>query len=201
MTLDILLQEYEGKIQAIARKMVRTYRLSREDQEDLCSAMRMRLFTHHSKVNFTRPEAGAYVASMITNAARTYLMTKIIKHRNHMFSLDAAQSFEDGAEGESLAVQIPDPRSLSLDQIALSKVRDEVLAVLKPQHRKMVEMHLAGITNKEIAERILHKNGRQFTPQTVQWIVSRFRVKVKERMEGKRFSVAEHSRLKPRFLV
>lgn len=128
------------------------------------------------------------MASMITNAARTYLVKTILKHRNHMLSLDATQSFEDGAEGESLGVQIPDPRSPSLDQIATNKVRDQVLNMLKPQHRKMVEMHMAGITNKEIAERVLHKNGRQFTPQTVQWIISQFRVKVKERMEGRRKS-------------
>ena len=102
-----------------------------------------------------------------------------------MFSLDTVPSFGDGSEGEeSLAAQIPDPKSLSEEQISFNAVRDEVLARLKPQHRKMVEMHLAGITNKEIAERVLHKNGRQFTPQTVQWIVSRFRIKVKERMEG-----------------
>jgi RNA polymerase sigma factor (sigma-70 family) len=198
VTLDILLKESESKIQAIARKMVRTYNLSHEDQEDLCSAMRMRLFTHHGKVDFARPEAGAYVYSMITNAARTYLVKTILKHRDHVFSLDATQSFEDCSDGESFAAQIPDPKSLSEEQISFNAVRDEVLARLKPKHRKMVEMHLAGITSKEIAERVLHKNGRQFTPQTVSWIVQGFRAKVKARMEGKRLPVGEYSTIKPK---
>lgn len=198
MTLEDLLKEYEAKIQSIARKMTRSYRLSREDHEDLCSAMRMRLVTHYSKVDFARPEAGAYVYSIITNAARTYLMKSILKHKDHMLSLDATPSFDDGSEGESLANLIADPKSLSEEQISFNAVRDEVLARLKPKHRKMVEMYLAGITSKEIAERVLHKNGRKFTPQTVSWIVQGFREKVKARMEGKRLPAAEYPNINPK---
>jgi RNA polymerase sigma factor (sigma-70 family) len=198
VTLEDLLKEYESKIQTIARKMVRSYWLSREDHEDLCSAMRMRLVTHYSKVDFARPEAGAYVYSIITNAARTYLMKSIIKHKDHMLSLDAKPSFDDGSEGESLADLIPDPKSINEEQISFNAVRDEVLSRLKPKHRKMVEMHLAGITSKEIAERVLHKNGRKFTPQTVAWIVQGFRAKLKARMEGKRLPVREYANINPK---
>lgn len=198
MTLEDLLKEYEAKIQTIARKMVRSYRLSQEDKDDLCAAMRMRVISHYGKVDFARPEAGAYVYYMITNAARTYLMKSILKHRDHMLSLDATPSFDDGSEGESLANLIPDPKSLSEEQISFNAVRDEVLTRLKPKHRKMVEMYLAGITNKEIAERVLHKNGRKFTPQTVAWIVQGFVRKVKARMDGKRLPAAEYSNINPK---
>lgn len=182
MTLDILLQESESKIQAIARKMVRSYRLSREDQEDLCSAMRLRLFSNYDKIDFSRPEVGAYTHYMITNAARSELVNRILKHKNNnVVSLDSTPSFDD-YDGETLANMIPDPRVVTEEQIFVNKVRDQVLAVLNPKHRKMVEMHLAGITNKEIAERVLHKNGRPYTPDYVAYLLSIFRNEMRRRI-------------------
>jgi RNA polymerase sigma factor (sigma-70 family) len=180
MKLEDLLQSYEGKIQTIARAMARTYRLTREDQEDLCSAMRMRLIAHYEKIDFSRPEAGAYAHYMITNAARTELMTKILKHKDHVYSLDSTADFEDGSEGETYGSMIPDPRSLSEDQISMRVVYEEALAMLPPKHRKMVEMHMAGITNKEIAERVHHKNGKPFAAEYIAYLLSRFRKQLEE---------------------
>ena len=180
LTVEELISKYTGLLKTIAYTMAKTYHLTREDQEDLISAVRFRLFTNYGKIDFTRPEAPGYIKAMITNTARTEL-GKILRHRTNVIRLD---DFPDDDAGDENDAGLPFAQEVSLDTISQKATCGEVMATLSSKHRKMVEMYMAGITTKEIAERVTHKNGRPYTAPSVAWIIAEFRRKVQARVKS-----------------
>ncbi len=176
LTVEELISKYTGLLKTIVYTMGKTYRLSREDQEDLISAIRFRLFSNHHKIDFKRPEAPGYIKAMITNTARTEL-GKILRHRTNIIRLDDFPDEENDAG-------LPVAQEVSLDTISQKATCGEVMATLSSKHRKMVEMYMAGITTREIAERVTHKNGRPYTAPSVAWIIAEFRRKVQARVKS-----------------
>lgn len=54
-------------------------------------------------------------------------------------------------------------------------------------------MHMAGITNKEIAERVCHKNGKPFTAEYVAYLIGLFRGKIRKRTKPAPNERASHN--------
>jgi RNA polymerase sigma factor (sigma-70 family) len=175
LTVEELVSKHTGLLKTIGYTMGKTYRLSREDQEDIVSAIRFRLVANYKKIDFTRADVAGYIRVMINNTARTELQ-RILRHRSTLVPLP---------EGEEQ--KIPDvllAPETSLDTISNRAICEEVKATMNSKHRKMVEMFMAGITTKEIAERVCHKNGRPYTAPTVAYILAGFRDKVRKRVKN-----------------
>lgn len=171
MLLEDLLETYSSWIWSVARAMCATYRLNAFDAEDLFAAARLRLIQHYDKIDFTHPAADAYVKSLIANTCRTEL-GKILKHHTQHISLDAQPPDAD----ETWADRLPDTRTIAQECVPMQLVANAAMrGIAKPAHRQMVRMHMAGINNREIAERVRHKNGRRFTHQTVSIVIGRWK--------------------------
>jgi DNA-directed RNA polymerase specialized sigma24 family protein len=169
MLLEELLETYSSWIWSVARAMCNTYRLPPEDGEDLFAAARLRLCQHYSKIDFQHPAHDAYIKSLIANTCRTEL-GKILKHTH--ISLDAQPPDSD----ETWADRLPDMRTPAAECVPMQLVADAAMHGMdNPSHRRMVRMHMAGANNREIAERVRHKNGRAYTHQTVSIIIGRWK--------------------------
>lgn len=175
LTVEELLDKYAGLSWAIARTMGKSYRLSRADQEDIFSAIKFRLVKHYGKINFSRPDFEGYVRSLLSNSARDELK-KILR-----FSTPLVPMPEGGEDYLYPAPPQPDP----VDSLARDRICEEALSSLSARHRKMVEMFMAGITTKEIAARVRHKNGKPYTAPTVASIISSFRRKAQSVVKAK----------------
>jgi RNA polymerase sigma factor (sigma-70 family) len=170
LSLEELLETYAAWIWSVARAMCSSYRLNAFDAEDLFSAARLRLIANYSRIDFQHPAHDAYIKSLIANTCRTEL-GKILKHQQNV-SLDAQPPDSD----ETWADRLPDTRTITQECVPMKLVADAAAkAMPNPSHRRMVRMHMAGANNREIAERVRHKNGRAYTHQTVSIIIGRWK--------------------------
>jgi len=87
------------------------------------------------------------------------LRNRIADHyrtRDRRASIASIESLDGGGgeDGSNSRADTVGEQDAGFDAIALSEIREAVLADLNPDHRRAVEMSLAGFTSAEIAERV-----------------------------------------------
>ena len=160
-----LVRRYMARLIGLARTQLSAKMNRRVDPEDVAQSVFRTLFLRIRDGRLV-PQPGDGLWQLLATLAMRAVLRKVEHHRAGKRSLEREESW---GEGEKAAPEKVDPHPAPADVLILQEILEQSLVPFEPLHRQMVEWHLEGVPNDEIAERSCRSD------RLVRLVLERFR--------------------------